>query len=474
MSWETVTKFEEEIAKFFGAPYAVAVDSCTHGIELCLRLVKAKYISCPRNTYLSIPMLANKLNIPLFWQAENYEWLNYYRVHKNIYDAAVLWKANAYIDKSMMCVSMQYQKHLSIGRLGIILLDNKEKWLKLKKMSYDGRLPGVPWREQNIDTLGFHYYAQPELCSIALNKLPKAIKTKPRQWIYTDWPDLTNMIIFKNKYQKIYNQIINRALSEKRNKRKTLYFESHHIIPKCLGGADDNTNRVLLTAREHFIVHKLLCLMFPKEYKFKLALWRMATSKSSNQSRDYQISAREFQKIKEEMSKVNSSIQIKRWENVIFREQQSIRVSRGQIESYKKDPDRAKRLSESQIKSYLSSDRALKLSDTQRQRYKDSQERIKTGLSVKKSKTPEMIRKMSKRFSGKNGTQWRGYVYIFHPNGHLIYKFESVKQAHESLRGVIIKNNRVGKKGKWKGYKFIITKKTLKKRLPKNLNQKRI
>ena len=37
MSFEVVNKFENKIAEFFGAPYAVAVDCCTHGIELCLR-----------------------------------------------------------------------------------------------------------------------------------------------------------------------------------------------------------------------------------------------------------------------------------------------------------------------------------------------------------------------------------------------------------------------------------------------------
>ena len=38
MSFKVIADFEKEIAKFFGAPYAVAVDCCTHGIELCLRM----------------------------------------------------------------------------------------------------------------------------------------------------------------------------------------------------------------------------------------------------------------------------------------------------------------------------------------------------------------------------------------------------------------------------------------------------
>ena len=60
MSFEKVAIFEEEVAKFFGAPYAVAVDCCTHGIELCLRYTEAEKIIVPIRTYLSVPMLADK------------------------------------------------------------------------------------------------------------------------------------------------------------------------------------------------------------------------------------------------------------------------------------------------------------------------------------------------------------------------------------------------------------------------------
>ena len=31
-------EFEKTIAEYYGAPYGVAVDCCTHGMELCLRL----------------------------------------------------------------------------------------------------------------------------------------------------------------------------------------------------------------------------------------------------------------------------------------------------------------------------------------------------------------------------------------------------------------------------------------------------
>lgn len=196
MSFEAIKKFEDSIAEYFGSPYAVAVDCCTHALELCLRYEDVKRFSVPKRTYISVPFLANKLGIDFEWRDE--DWKNFYRLGETkILDAAVLWGYNTYIPNTMMCLSFQYRKHLSLGRGGMILLDDLEAAKELKKMSYDGRDPDVPWREQNITTFGYHYYMTPETAEMGLKKLPDAIKTKPKEWSVTDWPDLTKMEIFK-------------------------------------------------------------------------------------------------------------------------------------------------------------------------------------------------------------------------------------------------------------------------------------
>ena len=198
MSFEKIELFEKKVASFFGAPYGIAVDCCTHGIELCLRQQSIKSITVPKRTYLSIPMLASKLNIKLKWKDE--DWKDYYYIgDTNIIDAAVLWRKKSYIENTFMCVSFQFQKHLSLGRGGIILTDNIDSALELKKMSYDGRDPQIPWRSQNIENLGYHYYMNPEIADIGLQKLDKAIITKPKQWTINDWPDLTKLDVFKKK-----------------------------------------------------------------------------------------------------------------------------------------------------------------------------------------------------------------------------------------------------------------------------------
>ena len=192
--WTTVAEFEKQIACFFGAPYAVAVDSCTHGIELVLRYKNFAYLKCPKHTYLSIPMLANKLNIPLVLNDNS--WSERYFLSCGVQDAATFWKCGGYTH-GFMCISFQYQKHLSLGRGGMILCPDEQSYNELKKMSYDGRLPGIPWRDQDIDTIGYHYYMTPETAALGLQKLPEAIATPPRIWTWEDYPDLTQMKIFK-------------------------------------------------------------------------------------------------------------------------------------------------------------------------------------------------------------------------------------------------------------------------------------
>lgn len=199
MSFKVITQFEQEIAKFFGSPYAVATDCCTHGVELSLRYTRATEINVPKRTYLSIPFLSDKLNIKRNW-VDN-KWVDYYYLTNNVVDAAVLWKPNSYIPDTFMSVSFQFRKHLSLGRGGCILTDNKEAALELKKMSYDGRLPNIPWINQDISTIGYHYYMTPETAQLGMEKLPEAIDSKPKQWVITDWPDLTQMKVFNNEFK---------------------------------------------------------------------------------------------------------------------------------------------------------------------------------------------------------------------------------------------------------------------------------
>lgn len=191
-----VEEFENAIAKFYGAPYAVAVDCCTHGIELCLRFKEIKSCTCTKHTYLSVPMTLTKLGIDWAWTPRS-SWQDYYYLKDtNIIDAAVYWKENGYIPDTFMVLSFQFKKHLSLGRGGAILCQNYDDYIALKKMSYDGRNPNEPWEGQNIDTLGYHYYMTPETAMMGLEKLPNAIETPIKRRDWTTYPDLSKLEVF--------------------------------------------------------------------------------------------------------------------------------------------------------------------------------------------------------------------------------------------------------------------------------------
>lgn len=191
--FDIVTKFENAIAEFFGARYAVATDCCTHALELCLRYFEIKHTSCPVRTYLSVPMTFKKLGISWDWQ--DIPWQDYYYLsNTRIIDAAVLWRKNSYIPDTFMCISFQNKKHLSLGRGGMILLNDKNVYEDLVRMSYDGRARGESWVKLHINSIGYHYYMTPETAQLGLEKLPTAINSSPRIWNYLDYPDLTQIL----------------------------------------------------------------------------------------------------------------------------------------------------------------------------------------------------------------------------------------------------------------------------------------
>lgn len=77
-----------------------------------------------------------------------------------------------------------------------------------------------------------------------------------------------------NKYSKFYYSIIKNAKQLIRARRG---HEQHHILPRSLGGSNDDSNLVNLTPREHYICHLLLTKFTNGEayQKMSYALHRM-------------------------------------------------------------------------------------------------------------------------------------------------------------------------------------------------------
>lgn len=96
-------------------------------------------------------------------------------------------------------------------------------------------------------------------------------------------------------YKIIYERLVLKAKEENRNRTSEIYYENHHIIPRCLKGNEEKQNKVLLTAREHFIAHKLLTYIYPENIKLMHAFHMMA---SINRG-DIKISSKDYEYAKE-------------------------------------------------------------------------------------------------------------------------------------------------------------------------------
>jgi len=207
MSFSAVTDFEEALADYWGAPYAVATDCCTHAIELCLRHTDSNDISVPRHTYISVPMTAEKLGIRWSWSDEH--WSDYYTLgNTRIIDSAVHWREGGYILGSLQCLSFQFKKPLSLGRGGAVLCGSYADYRDLKAMSYDGRWGTEPWMEQNISTLGYHYYMTPETAQQGIERLPTAYTRATKKWTWRDYPDCSKFTVFRSQGQTGMNYYV--------------------------------------------------------------------------------------------------------------------------------------------------------------------------------------------------------------------------------------------------------------------------
>jgi len=178
--------------------------------------------------------------------------------------------------------------------------------------------------------------------------------------------------MLKNKYTKIYHNIITRA------KERTLtdYCETHHIIPKSLGGSNLKENLVDLTAREHFICHLLLTKIYSGKKKDKMvhAAWAMTTLENEHQQR-YKINSKSYEILRKQYAKIRS-------------EQMSGKTGRKLSEETKKKIS----------KSHLGKKRSP-MSDESKKKLSESLK----GKNIGKIRTLEQRLAMSNRLKGKPG-----------------------------------------------------------------------
>jgi hypothetical protein len=194
--WNYVTEFEKALSEYTGAPYVITTDCATHAMELCLRFLNPIHpVQVPTHTYLSVPMMVEKIGAKVAFINE--PWEKYYQLNPYpVIDGSVHFTENCYIPGTFYCVSFQHKKRLNLGRGGAILLDNKEAYETLKMMRYDGRSMPSNWADDEVSMIGYHYYMTPEQAQKGLTDL-KENNLKPYENKgHKDYPNLLKFPYF--------------------------------------------------------------------------------------------------------------------------------------------------------------------------------------------------------------------------------------------------------------------------------------
>jgi len=212
--------FEAALCEYTGAPYAVAVNSCTMALLLAVRwclkgptiwfegghraLVTSSQpvvqcVSIPKHTYVSVPMsIIHAGGKPVF---RDEDWRGEYQLSPlPVYDCARRFTSGMYHRNGtlwgnresypMLCVSFHTSKILGDTQGGAILHDSPEADTWFRKARFDGRTEGVSPKDDKFDIMGWHCYISPDVSTRLLQKLsvlPKHNEPLPND----DYPDLS-------------------------------------------------------------------------------------------------------------------------------------------------------------------------------------------------------------------------------------------------------------------------------------------
>ena len=207
-----VTKdFEAALCEYTGAPYAVAVNSCTMALTLAVAwhlrdLQRGRWdyrleVTIPKRTYVSVPQaIIHAGGRPVF---DDREWRGSYQLRPlPVWDSARWFTGRMYdINEAgyglnpMLCVSFHASKTLGLEQGGAILHNNAAADAWFRRARFDGRAEGVPPKDDTGIILGWHCYMNPSTAAqgiLKLHSLPRHNEPLPND----DYPDLSTLEVF--------------------------------------------------------------------------------------------------------------------------------------------------------------------------------------------------------------------------------------------------------------------------------------
>ena len=194
-AYRVVDSFEHVLSSYTGAPYVIGVDSCTAALHLACERFKVSEVEIPKFTYVGVPASIKNAKGKVLFREE--DWAGIYQLKPYpIYDAARRFTAGMYIPGTVMCLSFHWTKHLSIGRGGAILCDDREMAEWFQRAAFDGRKRGSSPRGDSGLILGWHYYMTPNLAAQGL-MLMSGMSEHNADLPRSDYPDCSLIEAFK-------------------------------------------------------------------------------------------------------------------------------------------------------------------------------------------------------------------------------------------------------------------------------------
>ena len=206
--YKVTEEFEEKLADYTGARFAVTVDNMSNALFLALyyehnviKLTKDT-ITIPARTYPSVPCEIIHAGLKVEFEPVEGQTLKgaYQLKGSNVWDSALTFTADMYKPNTHMCVSFTGPyKHFKLSKGGAILTDDVDAYRWFKRARYSGRRE-VSYHEDNFDMLGWNFYMMPELAArglLLMNQFYNIDGTKKHnEDLELPYPDLSKFEIY--------------------------------------------------------------------------------------------------------------------------------------------------------------------------------------------------------------------------------------------------------------------------------------
>ena len=206
-----ITKdFEDELSRYTGAKYVIAVDNQSNALFLALTYEKVSGvdIEIPSNTYPSVPCeIIHAGGVVKFIKSGTDKLTGAYQLKPTkVWDSALRFTHNMYIENTHMCISFTGPyKHLKLGKGGAILTDDIDAYKWFKKARFSGRSE-CNYMDDDFDSepcIGWNFYMMPEISAkgllLILQFYNQDGSPKANEDLTISYPDLSQFEIYKNK-----------------------------------------------------------------------------------------------------------------------------------------------------------------------------------------------------------------------------------------------------------------------------------